>query len=64
MIDVDPSGNGEEFIGQAVIPLSMVRSGYRVVPLRTMDCTPVEGAFLFVNIELDFPALPNSKIFR
>mmetsp|Transcript_14314 Transcript_14314/g.18561 ORF Transcript_14314/g.18561 Transcript_14314/m.18561 type:complete len:877 (+) Transcript_14314:211-2841(+) len=37
--------------GQKVIPLDAVRPGYRVIPLLSEDCTPLDHSFLFCHFQ-------------
>lgn len=51
---------GEQFIGQNCFPLKLVRPGYRIVPLRRPDSSPIPDAFLFVHIRWERGAVPLS----
>uniref|UniRef100_A0A7S3PPI9 Phosphoinositide phospholipase C n=1 Tax=Aplanochytrium stocchinoi TaxID=215587 RepID=A0A7S3PPI9_9STRA len=41
--------NSDDFIAQNVIPISSMRTGYRVIPLRQANDTPIPHAFLFAK---------------
>jgi hypothetical protein len=47
----DFSVTSDQFIGQASIPLRLMRPGYRVIPLRRADLSPIPDAHLFCKIE-------------
>jgi len=39
-----------DFMAQCAFPVSLLRAGYRVVPLEDVDGTPIEG-FLFCRFQ-------------
>jgi len=52
LFEVMDKGNfGESFVAQNCFPLNLVRPGYRCVPLRRADSTPIPDAFLFVHVK-------------
>jgi len=50
MIVKDKDVFSEGLIAQAGIPLRLLRPGYRVLPLKQPDGTPIAHAFLFVYV--------------
>ena len=46
----DSDGVGSEVVAQRVLPVTQVRSGYRIVPLHSANCVPLRDAYLFVDV--------------
>ncbi|KAH9260694.1 hypothetical protein BASA81_001161 [Batrachochytrium salamandrivorans] len=47
----DKDTYGEDFIAQNSFPVNLMRPGYRALPMKRADSTPLPDAFLFVKIE-------------
>lgn len=47
----DKDTYGEDFIAQNSFPVNLMRPGYRALPMKRADSTPLPDAFLFVKVE-------------
>ena len=53
LLRLSVSDDKGEFVGQRVLPLSMIRSGYRFIPLRDKHSQPLLLSSLFVFIKIE-----------